>query len=203
MRLKKLAERESGYALPLAMVSVLIFSLFITVYMGLLTHELKVNRKLITTWQARYVAESGVENALFNIKKHIQNGGSAYSLNLSSAQFGSDENFLLPPNSKGITLSNYKSSADGTLYSAGGSRIGDYTWVIKYDHTEPGTPASPQPGYLYNYLEIQSVGTTVDGGVFRVDANIRVMFQPIMVPESPIKIEYISYKEVPVKFAWE
>lgn len=208
MRIEKLANRESGYALPFSLLSVAIFSVFILTFMGLLTNELRVNRQLVDSWQARYVAEAGVENALYNVKIAVQNNSSPYALDMKTNAFGtSGYSNLLPAIPFGKTYpTSTKTLVLGQPYDEG-----NFTWVIKYEKTLPVTPQNPPPGELTNYLYIESVGTykektsvtllnTVN---FRVTAYVKVTFQPILIPDSPVKIEFISYTERPGKFDWE
>lgn len=219
---------ESGYALPLAMVSIIIFSIFISVFLGILNHELKVNYQLVNKWQARYVAESGVDNALYKTKIAIQNvqynngepvanSGQPYTVDLTANQFDATATpKLLPLDSlsKNSRDGQIKSSGSGTVKGKDGlTTVGDYKWVIKYQGaagTTPATPSNPPPVILTNNLTIESVGNYdyIVNGVttkvpFRVRAVVTVQFQPLLIPYSPVRIEFSSYTEVPTAFGWE
>ncbi len=202
--------RQRGYALPLALVSLVVFSILITVYFSLLTNEYRVNANLVNSWQAKYVAESGVENSIFYLKKAVDSN--AYALDLTTSQFGSDGNYLLPGDTYNLAqsgVSNLKSSNGGTLRDTSGQTVGAYAWAIIYQGTQPPTPATTNGTATYentltNTLVIQSVGRLGSTGPkYRIAQKVQVTFVPLNIPESAVNVQTVSQQTVTTPFDWE
>ncbi len=212
MRLDTITRRESGYALPLALLSIAVFSIFISVYLVQLTGELKLNNSLVNKWQSKYAADSGLQNALFEVKYSIQHPSSHLG-DITDPDFGLPADKLLPSNNLNITTSGgtvYYSSANGTFDvvnpTTGDTATAGYTWVIEYNFT---TPDTVDPRILVNNITVQSVGTykLVRGSQTsrvrsRIEAVVNVKFVPAEIPDSPTQIALVSYNEVG-RFAWE
>ncbi len=200
---------QRGYALPFALLSLVVFSILITVYFSILTNEYRVNNGLVKSWQARYVAESGVENALYNIKTAIENGGKTYAWDLTKNAFGADGVTLLPGVNDLNLAAPVVSSHQGTLKDTGGQPVGSYKWAVISNGTEPATPATTtgtatyQNTLTYN-LVIESVGTLNSGGTqYRIGQSVQVTFVPLNIPDSAVNIQTVSQQTVTTKFAWE
>ncbi|MDA8442673.1 MAG: hypothetical protein M0Z55_09915 [Peptococcaceae bacterium] len=215
-RLIKLVKtRESGYALPLVLISIVVFAVIGTTYLGIISNEQKVSNDLVNQWQAKYLAEAGVEDALFQLKVSAQNNNQAYTNDLTAHSFGSDGNYLLPNIVSGTT----GSLGQGTLKGPGNTILGTYKWVITYNSTTPATPVVVLPEQLTNNLTVESVGTleerATNGNLmydssgnpitrqFRVRESVGVTFEPPLIPDTPVQITIYSYTEVPGKFSWE
>jgi hypothetical protein len=222
LKLKQIAEGESGYALPIALASILVFTIIFGTYILLLNQELKTNVNLVNGWQAKYIAESGFENAIYNSKIALQNAGNRYLVDLSTTYFNADGTPKLLPaddQSKNSSDTQIKSSGVGTVKDKNQTAIGEYTWVIKYQApttngelagTVPATPQTPPPEQLTNTLTIECVGVyhyrvgpSTQDVRSRVRAVITEKFVPGLIPDTPVQVKVISYAEVPTRFSWE
>lgn len=186
-------ERESGYALPLAMTAIVVFSIIMTTYLSILTHELRINQDLIKSRQGKYVAESGVDNAIYKIKLAVYDNAASLS--------GSNYQVLLPSNS--LSLAGVISSGGGILQQDNGpsqllTDVGQYRWVIKYDQTLPNSREG-----MTTFITVESV-SLYSGAKYRIRVPIEVDFQPTILPDSPVSIKQGGYSEITTEFSdWE
>lgn len=212
-------KREDGYALPLALITLFIFTLYVSVFLGILSHEKLENNQLLGTWQAKYAAESGVEDALYNMKLAIEQTSDPsidYStINFAASAAAGGPTFLpgdgLNLLSKPSIAPDIRSSGFGNLVDSNSNYVAKYNWVIRGSFQT--TP--PFANELTHNMTIQSVGTyqapTFDpatGGhdtyTVRVQVGVEVNFVPWMTPNnSPINVLTTSYQTIGTKFDWE
>lgn len=213
--------REDGYALPLALITLFIFTLYVSVFMGILSHEQWENNQLLGTWQAKYAAESGAEDALYNMKTAIEET-SGPSIDYSQTNFAvsattggptflpiRDELKLL---GKPSTAPDIRASGLGDLDDTNSNLVANYKWVIRGSFET--TSSSTFTGELTHDMTIQSVGTytapsynPATGGHYvftaRVQLGVQVSFIPSRIPDSPIGVLTTSYQTIGTQFDWE
>ena len=119
-------ERKEGIALILGMFTMLFVSLLVVVFLDMVTIEQKISTNQIRTLQATYIADAGVEEAVYQLRQDDEWSGTGGDVEFPS---GSGNSF-------NVSLDDNTIISTGTV---GNFTVGNFTKVLNVDFTLSGS----------------------------------------------------------------
>lgn len=165
---KKFINGQHGSAYILAVIGLAIIMIGGFGLMDRLLNEIRAVKQVDVTYQERYLAEAGIEKAIYELKKSIQNNGEK----LPDLQMYPLPNLLPPALPTGV--------------------LGHGTYTVTrltLTKTEPTPPVDPFPQYLTLWVSITSTGKIDPNGAgCTISCDLKATFIPKLVPNSPVTI---------------
>lgn len=185
--LKEILQREAGQALPMALILLLMGGFFVVPCLALMSTSLNANRMVDQTTLGLYAADSGVEDALRQLK-YTESGPdpSSYSLgeNVNSMSVGVvtvEEGDYTLYAGEFITLSNCgeRIQIQTQIGEDMGGDIYEYTIIV-----DAGVGGAGECG---GHIKLEELGTMLPAGYTYVDGSV-AGYEDQLSTEAPQKI---------------
>jgi len=156
--LKRILKKESGQALPMALVLMVLGGLLVVPVLSLMTTNLTANREIETSTLGIYAADAGILDGLWKLGNGVD-------------PFESSDNYTLPEPVNGMTVTVDKYALDGDLYTLRATATlndevkaiiiaqavagADYSWLFEHAITSGGNVTTKSSDVIYGGILYQ------------------------------------------------
>jgi type II secretory pathway pseudopilin PulG len=220
--MEKLLSKQRGFALPFVLILLVLFSVVGLTITGYISSEVRTAKHTKEYLQARYLAEAGVEDALYRLKRSLQNEAHMVT------DLVSGQTYPNPDELDGYAWSSREfpswlipsASTDWTPVVDGGNTFGSFKW----EYTDTGSPLNTiykwktyaelgmtqhegiptnnievNPDVIYFHRTYIGYGRiTVNGSevIRKVKVGANVSFEPFKAPDAPVYINITEWEDI-------
>jgi type II secretory pathway pseudopilin PulG len=222
--MERLLAKQRGFALPFVLILLVLFSVVGLSITGYISSEVKTAKHTEEYLQARYLAEAGVEDAIYRLKRSLQNENATYMITdpVSGQTYPNPDTLdAYAWSSLGFPSYLIPAARDWTPVAVGSNNYGYYKWEYTDTSSTLNTTyywktyaelgniqhegfstltIDDYPDVIYFHRTYIGYGkiTLNDGTelIRKVKVGAKVSFEPKKAPDAPVYINITEWEDI-------